>query len=253
MMPQPPACPEHAPKPARGPSGEPSLRERRAKLWGMLDRKERWGLSFRGKLAVAASALATGWFIFIWIQPFLAVTQRVDSRFLVVEGWVHEFTFEAAVKEFNTGSYERVFTTGGPMEGQGGYISDSHTYASLGASSLRTDGIPEESLQMAPSRVMARDRTYGSAVALRDWLREHQVSVPSINVVTEGAHARRTWLLFQAAFGKNVKVGIISVPSPDYDPNRWWHYSEGVREIIDEIIAWIYAKFLFWPGATIKN
>ena len=54
-------------------------------------------------------------------------------------------------------------------------------------------------------------------------------------------------MLFQAALGPDVKVGIISVPDPDYDPAHWWHYSEGVREILGESIAYIYAKFIFWP------
>jgi hypothetical protein len=214
----------------------------------MLKRKERWGLSCKGKLAIAAIALVTGLVVFFNIHPFLAVTQQVDSRVLVVEGWVHDFTFEAAAKEFRAGSYNHVFATGGPIVGQGGYISDSHTYASIGAQQLVKNGIPGESVQMVPSRVMDRDRTYSSAVALRDWLREHQIAVTNINVLTEDCHGRRTWLLFQEAFGKDVKVGIISVASPDYDPNHWWKYSEAVREVIDESVAYLYAKFFFWPA-----
>lgn len=224
------------------PPGKP-----REKFRGMLNRKERWGLSFKGKAVIAAIGLVTALVVFFGIHPFLAVTQRVDTRILVVEGWVHDFTIQAAVNEFRTGSYERVFTTGGPIEGQGGYINDAHTYASIGAGLLKEDGIPEESLQMAPSRVLARDRTYGSAVALRDWFREHNLSVQGINVVTEEAHARRTRLLFQEAFGKDVKVGIISSSNPDYDAKYWWRYSQGAREVIGEGIAYIYAKFLFWP------
>jgi DUF218 domain len=232
--------PSQAPDPASG-----KLRE---KLWGTLERKERWGFSGKGKLAVAAILLVTGSVVFFNIHPFLAVTRQVDSRVLVVEGWVHDFTFEAAAKEFRAGSYDHVFATGGPIVGQGGYISDSHTYASIGAQQLVKNGIPKELAQMVPSRVMDRDRTYSSAVALRDWLREHQVAVTSINVLTEDCHARRTWLLFQEAFGKDVKVGIISVASPDYDANHWWKYSEAVREVIDESVAYLYAKFFFWPA-----
>lgn len=220
------------------------------KLFGLLNRKPRWGLSCKGWLAVAMVALVTGLLGFFCIHPFLAVTQRVDSRILVVEGWVHDFTFDAAVKEFRTGSYDTVFATGGPIEGQGGYISDSHTYASIGAGKLLQAGIPNGTVQMVPSRVLDRDRTYSSAVALRDWFREHKVSVQSINVVTEDAHARRTWLLFQEAFGDKVKVGIISVPSPDYAPKDWWCNSMGVRDVIGESIAYLYAKFLFWPAKT---
>jgi hypothetical protein len=69
-----------------------------------------------------------------------------------------------------------------------------------------------------------------------------------MNILTEEAHSRRTWLLFQEAFGRNVQVGIISVPNPDYDTNHWWRYSDGVRDVVGEAIAYIYAKFLFWPG-----
>lgn len=216
----------------------------------MLKRKERWGLSWKGRLAVAAFALVMGIELFLNIRPFLAVTNRVqNAKFLVVEGWVDEFAIEAGVQEFKAGPYQRVFATGGPIEGQGGYINDYHTTASVGADLLKKDGIPGASLQMVPSRVSDRDRTYYSAVALRDWFLEHNLHVDSINVLTEGAHARRTWLLFQEAFGKDVKVGVISVSNPDYDPRYWWRYSDGVREVSSEAMAYVYTKFFFWPPA----
>jgi uncharacterized SAM-binding protein YcdF (DUF218 family) len=210
-------------------------------------KKERWGLSWFGCLVVAVIALAVFGLIGLEIHPFLAETHRVDSNNLVVEGWIHGYAIQMAVKEFKDGHYERVFTTGGPVEGSGGYISDACTLASVGAGRLRKFGVPPESLQMIPSREMDRDRTYGSAVALRNWLNEHNMPLHSINVLTEGAHARRTRLLFQKAFGDDVKVGVISVPSPDYDAKQWWHYSEGVREIIGEAIAYTYARFIFQP------
>jgi len=68
------------------------------------------------------------------------------------------------------------------------------------------------------------------------------MALGSINVVTEDAHARRTRLLFQKALGNDVRVGIISIPNPDYDAKHWWRYSEGVREVIGEGIAYTYAK-----------
>ena len=101
---------------------------------------------------------------------------------------------------------------------------------------------------MVPSHVMGRDRTYSSALALRDWLRAHDVQVRSLNIVTEGAHARRTRLLFEKALGPNVTVGVIAVPSPDFDARRWWRYSEGVEEVVTEGVAYLYAKFFFLPS-----
>ena len=57
-------------------------------------------------------------------------------------------------------------------------------------------------------------------------------------------------LLYQKALGKNVTVGIIAVSNPDYDPKDWWRYSDGVREVIGESLAYIYARFFFYPSAA---
>jgi uncharacterized SAM-binding protein YcdF (DUF218 family) len=184
------------------------------------------------------------------IHPFLAVTDRVDSKFLVIEGWVQRYALLAGADEFNNGSYERIFTTGGPVNGSGGYINDYQTSASVGAEALEKLGIPDDVVQMVPSRVIGRDRTYSSAVAFRDWLREHHMPIRSINVLTEHCHSRRTQFLYQKALGKSVAVGIISVPNPDYNPKDWWRYSDGVREVIGESICYIYARFFFYPSVS---
>jgi hypothetical protein len=115
---------------------------------------------------------------------------------------------------------------------------------------LKKFGVPDDLVQMVPSHVIARERTYSSAVALGDWFRDHNLPIHSFNVLTEGSHARRTQLLYKEAFGKNVTIGIIAVSNPDYDPKDWWRYSDGVREVIGESIAYIYAKFFFYPSGS---
>ena len=70
---------------------------------------------------------------------------------------------------------------------------------------------------MVPSHVMGRDRTYSSAIALRNWLREHDMQVRSLNIVTEGRTPEGLGMLFEKALGPNVAVGVIAVPSPDFD------------------------------------
>ena len=220
------------------------------RLWGLLICKERWGLSWRGRLILVLVGFSTAVFLWLGIQPFLAETHRVNCDALVVEGWIHEYAIREAVEEFRRGSYQRVFTTGGPVVGIGHYVNEYQTSASVGADLLKNAGLPPEFVQMVPSRVMDRDRTYGSAVALREWFREHKVDIHRFNVLTEDTHARRTRLLFERAFGNNAKIGIIAVPNPDYDARRWWQYSEGVRDVVSESIAYLYAKFLFWPGTA---
>jgi uncharacterized SAM-binding protein YcdF (DUF218 family) len=225
----------------------------RQKLWGTITRRERWGLSWRGWSLIAVVVLFAT-FSSLWrVYPFLAVTHRVDTNVLVVEGWVHEYAIRAAVEEFRDGSYQRVFTTGGPIQGSGGYINDYNTSASVGAELLKKYGLANESLQMVPSRVMDRDRTYSSAVALRNWFRERNMAVLSINVVTEDVHARRTRLLFEKALGHDVAVGVIAVANPDYDSRRWWRYSAGVKDIVSETAAYVYARLLFYPSESSRD
>jgi uncharacterized SAM-binding protein YcdF (DUF218 family) len=217
-------------------------------MWGVFDRKERWSLSWRGRLIVASALLLVGALVLEGVYPFLAITHRVNANILVVEGWIHEYGIRAAVKEFQSNHYEHVFTTGGPVAGSGGYINDFYTSASVGADLLRKNGLANGSVQEVPSRVMDRDRTYGSAVALRNWFRDHNMTVWRLNVVTEDLHARRTRLLFQKAFGKDVKVGVIAVANVDYPANRWWHYSQGLKDVVSESAAYLYARLLFFPS-----
>jgi uncharacterized SAM-binding protein YcdF (DUF218 family) len=219
------------------------------KLWGTFVRKERWGLSWRGWLIVLAGVILAFSAFLLRVYPFLATTHRIDADILVVEGWIHEYAIRAAGDEFRSGAYRRVFTTGGPVVGTGHYINDFQTSAKVGADLLRKAGVPDESLQVVPSRTMDWDRTYSSAIALRDWIQQHEPSVRRINVVTEDTHARRTRLLFQKALGKNVQVGIIAVPNPDYPANRWWRYSEGLKDVVSESAAYLHARLLCLPLA----
>jgi len=231
-------------------SSFPQATPPRCAFWGLFDYRERWSLSWRGRLILAFAFVLTSILFLKSAYPFLATTHRVDADVLVVEGWVHDYAIKAAVNEFRSGSYTRVYTTGGPVVGIGGYINDFQTSASVGADLLKKAGVPDESLQMVPSRTIDRDRTYSSAVALRDWIQEHRLSVQRINLVTENTHARRTCLLFQKALGKDVQVGIIAVPNPDYNNERWWWYSEGVKDVGSETLAYMYARLFFHPSGS---
>jgi uncharacterized SAM-binding protein YcdF (DUF218 family) len=226
----------------------PSLASSASGFFGLINRKKRWGLSWRGSLVLLLLVIGLAVWSVYGVYPFLAVTQRVNTDALVVEGWVHQYTIRAAINEFNAGHYDRVFTTGGPITGMGGYTNDYNTSASLGAGRLRAEGFSPDLIQMVPSRVSDRDRTYSAAKALRDWFTEHHATVRGINVVTQDVHARRSRLLFQQAFGRGVKVGVIAVPNPDYDANHWWRYSEGVRDVVSESVSYLYAKLFFWPS-----
>ena len=75
---------------------------------------------------------------------------------------------------------------------------------------------------------------------------ERGLAKTSIDVISLGVHARRTWFLFEKVF-PSVSVGIISIKSNNYDPTQWWLFSAGVRDVISETVAYLYARLFFIP------
>lgn len=225
----------------RSQPAEPAVRS-----WlGLLDRKPRWGLTWRGHFLLGLVAGLAAFGFARGAYSFLAITDRVDTKILVVEGWVHEYVIEAAVREFRAGQYQIIYTTGGPVVGTGRYTSDYNTSASVGADLLKKAGMAPALVRPVPSREMARERTYSAAVALRDYFERERIPAGAINVVTENVHARRTRMLFRRAFGAGAAVGVIGVPSVDFPSEDWWKYSDGVKDVITEGVAYLYARVAF--------
>lgn len=226
------------------------LSKPRTRLFGFVVRKERWGLSWRGWLVATAGVLLALGLLVENVYPFLALNSPVDGRTLVVEGWVNDHVIQATVQDLKLGHSERVFTTGGPVRGGGGYTSDFRTAASICAERLMAAGAPTNLIQMVPCRKTDRDRTFSAAVALRKWFEQQNTAILNFNVITEDTHARRTRLLFEKAFHGRAKVGVISIASPDYDAKHWWRYSQGIEDVIDQTVAYLYARLLFNPPAS---
>jgi len=180
------------------------------------------------------------------LQPFLAVTDPVPGGVLVVEGWMPDYGMDEVLAEIRRAGYAALYVTGGPME-HGEPLSEYKTYAELGAATLAKLGANAPSPQAVPAQEAHKDRTYFSAVALRDWLRAHGPMPAKINLVSLGAHARRSRLLFEKAFGPDVEIGIIAVPDRGYDTRNWWRSSQGFRTVTDEAIGYLYARFVFTP------
>ena len=90
----------------------------------------------------------------------------MNRNVLVVEGWIQRYAIRGGTEGFKNGSYERIFTTGGPENGNGGDTNDYNTLASVAAEGLKKFGIPQDVIQMAPSHVTERERTYSSVMPL---------------------------------------------------------------------------------------
>ena len=215
-------------------------------LWGLCRRRRCLVPTWRGWLLLLCLLAGTLWLALHTVYPFLALNSPVSSSVLVVEGWAPDYALQIAASEFTNHPYEKIFVTGGPFD-QGGPLSEYKTFAELGTATLLKLGLGTNFVQPVPAPWVAQDRTYTSAVTLKRWLREHNEPIPSFNLVTVGPHARRSRLMFKMAFGKDVKIGVITIPIRDYDPQRWWRSSAGVRTVTGELLAYSYARLLFHP------
>jgi hypothetical protein len=142
-----------------------------------------------------------------------------------VEGWIPASELEQAVAFFNKQNYRLIVTTGEPRETEF-CLPEYKTFAELTAAILRKLGVRENLIVSVPTPPVRADRTYAYSL---------------------GTHARRTQLLFQDAIGDNIAVGVIAASSPEYDADNWWAWSSGVRAVVGELVAYLYARFLFTP------
>ncbi len=221
--------------------------ESRKVCLGLLRRRECLVPTGPGWILLCLSALGLLLVVARGLQPFLAVTDSVPGGVLVVEGWVPDYMLQAAIAEFKRTHYDRLFVTGIPLD-HGAPLSEYENYAQLGAATLVKLGLSTNDVQAVPAPGTRRDRTYATALTLRHWWQDHGIAPAKVNLITGGPHARRSRLMFEKALGKRVIVGVIAVPAKDYDERRWWRYSQGVRTILSEALAYTYARLLFHPS-----
>ena len=203
--------------------------------------------TLRGWLALLG-VMGTVILLFLGLAyPFLSMNQPLPGGVLVIEGWSPDFMFLAAKTEFKRNPYRKLFVTGGALE-RGAPLSEYKTYADLGAAILVKLGMDTNSVQATPSPYVRKDRTYASALALKKWMRDHNMQETKFNLITAGAHARRSRLLFEKAMGGQAEVGVIAMESTDFEPGRWFTSSQGVRVMLSEMIGYVYVKLFFWRG-----
>jgi hypothetical protein len=179
------------------------------------------------------------------LYPFLGVTERVPAQILVVEGFVDDAGLLGILNECERHQYQAILTTGGPVD-EGSHLAQFGSTAVVTALSLKALGVKVDTLEAIPSRAVPRNRTYEAGLGLRKWLDTHQVRGPAINVFSVGPHARRSRLLYEHALGPDCRVGIIAWTDPTYDPAHWWRYDQGVRNVLSEAFAFLYACLTLW-------
>jgi hypothetical protein len=214
--------------------------------WPLFTRRERTVLTWRGWLVFLVLLVFIAIGLVRASYPFLAVNAPVAEGVLVVEGWSPDYAFEFAKEEFNRNHYNKIFVTGGPLE-SGAALSEYHTFAELGVAVLQKMGVNSNSVEGVPAPLVKQDRTFTAAVYLRKWWTAHGEVPAKIDLLTLGPHARRSRLLYEKALGNKTRVGIIAMTPRNYDPAGWWRSSAGVRTVLDELFAYVYARCFFHP------
>jgi len=216
----------------------------RRKFWGLLRPRPCLVPTWRAWLVLLSGIILLAIVALRGVYPFLALTKPLSGGVLVIEGWVDDDSLLVAVTEFQRNHYEKLYVTGGPLD-FGSFLSEYRSYAERGAASLVKMGLQTNEVQAVPAPFARQDRTYTAAAALRDWLRERRLTPTKIHLLSDGPHARRSRLLYRKAFGKEIEVGVTAIPSRHYDPGHWWRSSAGVRNVVDEAVAYVYAIFFF--------
>lgn len=173
------------------------------------------------------------------IYSFLAPTQPVRGGLLVVEGWAPDHVLRAAVKEFQDHRYKLIVVTGGQLEPDA-LLSEYRSYAGVGAARLIRFGVESNLVVAVHAARVDRNRTLQAALAFAEWKLKHHPKEKA-HLWTVGAHARRSWFLFGQALGQRENLGITAVREKDYDPDRWWASSSGIKTVLGETLACLFA------------
>lgn len=207
----------------------------------ILQKRDSWRLTIYGWLIVICSLLLLGLLFVRNLHDFLEFQHPVLSDVIVVSGTLPDKALETIVDQISRKPETIVLTVGGPIS-RGSHLSPYQDYATLAAATLGKISPPGTRIVAIPSSITERDRVYTSAVALRDWLKQHRPDVASVNIYSLGVRSRRTKILFDAALGGQIEVGTIVVDDPSYDASRWWATSQGFRTVTNELIAYVYTK-----------
>ena len=212
----------------------------------VINKRERYGFTWLGWIVFLSAIIISLTICLRLLHPFLATNAPVNGDIMVVEGWLPDYALEKVIVDFQDGYYKSLVITGGPLS-KGSYFAEYSTYAELTAATLIKIGFDDNKLFVIPTPAVNRDRTYASAIALKKWLDNSGIVIEALDIYSFGPHSRRSWLLFQYVFTPDIAIGIVAIEDRSYNAKKWWKTSSGVRIVLSETIAYIYAKFFFIP------
>ena len=219
----------------------------------MFRRRQVWLPTATGSLlllaviAVLVAALAPGLGRYLAPRALAAGAGGSGAATLVVEGWLDEDSLaQAPAFVARQQHYRRVIVSGGPLDDwREGQVW--RTSAERAADYLRRHGIAGMPVVAVPAPASTRERSFLSAVVVRDWLQREGIAIDAIDVFSAGVHARRSRLVYRLAFGPRVEIGIVAATPSSYPLDHWWTTSEGAKRVLDELVSLAWTHCCFWP------
>jgi hypothetical protein len=117
-------------------------------------------------------------------------------------------------------------------------INDNKSNAVLAKNWLSSKGIDSALIIAVPGGKARINRTLTSALAVRDWLKQADIKINGINIISLGTHSRRTWMTYKRILNEKYEIGIISIPDRIYSHSKEIKVLNTIRETLDIIYYW---------------
>ena len=214
----------------------------------LIERKECWRVTWIGWMGLLALGCLVLFLFLFTIHPFLAPTKPVDADILIADNCLVDYGLKKLSDEFRSKNYSLILSAGGLLELGGPLAAEYKTSAELSAAILKKFGIREKAIVAIIPKPVKRNRTFATALAVRNWLAQNNIQPKGINLISIGPYSRNSWMLYKKAIGEDIPVGIITYEyGGDQDHKRWWKTSSGVRTVLGATIAYLYTKLVFDP------
>jgi DUF218 domain len=125
----------------------------------------------------------------------------------------------------------------------------ARSYAELAANYFLERGIPKEKTIVISKNSHTMNRTLGSALALKNWLRSQPNGIKDINLVSQDYHSTRSFMVYRKLLTDNYRVGIISIPLN----HQKYTKKETRRMMVKELIAYTYYTLFVFPVIWIMD
>lgn len=213
-------------------------------LLGLAYRRSLLLPTWKGWLLLIAFGLVATVLLFRGVYPYLAAESRLEKAdVVIIEGWVSDQIVALAREELDAGRCELICTAGVDLD-KGHLLVEWKDWAILAAETLKALDVPEEKILVASAGGIQRHRTYAGFESAKEKLLALNLPGPiRINVISEGAHGKRSSTVARKVFGATATIGLISAEPLSYDAKRWWASSSGLKAVFMEVVGSTYELF----------